>query len=209
MGPEQISDRETLERSLVLARKIHSIYGSRRQHNPAHLTPDTNTPPETIPPITLAIPNDITQSLIDGGCSPAAARTVSQTFVQSSHHIRAKYEALYHEACQKWIRHRSSDPNSPSVSGLAAIVQKQYRHQLLAAEKLAVDRARALSEPQCHVENRSSRSKPAFNQASNQFMLWWRLNNIGLRNLCPYSRNISNTTHILHQQTELRWLESP
>jgi len=171
MGPEQISDRESLERILGLARKIHSLYGSRQQHNPAHLTPDPNTPPETIPPIALTIPNDITQSLIDGGCSPAAARTLSQAFVQSAHHIRAKYEALYHEVCQKWIRHRSSDPNSPSVSGLAPIVQKQYRHQLLAAEKLAVDRGRALSEPQCHVESHSSRSKPAFNQASNLFVL--------------------------------------
>ena len=185
MVSEPLSDLEALRSSLLVARKQHALCGSPR---PA--TGGTPTKPVVIPPIALTIPCEITQSLIDRGFTAAVAQSLSHAFIQSAHRIRARFDSLYRETCQKWITRRLDT----SISGLGPIIELQYKNQLCIAEKLVVDRGHALS--QCRQSVQPSRSKPAFNQVSSLFFDTPSVLNSPIRNLYPFLRNISNTTHI-------------
>ena len=206
MAIEQVSDRDNLQRTADLAKKIHSLCETRKPSTFEQPTKGANFDVRSvaIPPITLALPNDITLALIDGGCPSQVAQSLSDTFIRSARLIQAKYESLYRETCQKWIHHQAADAHSPSPASLGPIIESQYKNQLRIAKQLATERGRVLSLR--HNAIQQTRSKPAFNQVNGPCFKTMTILTCWLRNSCLFLKNIFNATHTLQRQTELHWL---
>lgn len=134
------SDRDNLRRIANISRKINSLCSespnsiSELHHQQAYI----NAP---VPPLVLPMPEGIVHSLMNTGCSLSLAKSLSDTFIQSAHKIRAMYESIHHRQLERL----ASDPDTlTSVKALGQAVERQFQQQLRFVEQLAVERGRTL-----------------------------------------------------------------
>ncbi|KAF8221698.1 hypothetical protein L208DRAFT_1371777 [Tricholoma matsutake] len=122
--------------------------GKQPQHSPAC---------PTLPALFLPIPDSIVSTLIEHGCPPAAAHSLSDAYLRTANEFRAAYQAAHRQLVQQ-LASNTSDRSS-RIKDAVPLLECQYRDKLLAAEKIAVDQVLRIQHAAPHMK-----SKPMFNQ---------------------------------------------
>jgi len=102
---------------------------------------DTDTPSLLLP-----IPRDISASLVERGCPLDTAKTLSDTYSRSAHHIRDAYQTTYNQACRQVVHPSTSRAthNIARAKKLALLLESNYCDRLRAAEQVAINSVEAL-----------------------------------------------------------------
>lgn len=101
------------------------------------------------PRLHLPIPDDISASLTNLGCSPSKARALSDAFIRSARQTQSDYEATHHQSCKDMAqRHPSSHLDSLELrlENLGSVLERHYHGQIEASKRLIIDRVRSLQQ---------------------------------------------------------------
>lgn len=158
------SYRQGLQQITAVAQSLKpSIYSafSRAGVEPPPRANTRHNSGATPPALSLPLPDEIISSLLCFGCSRDSARSLSNAFIHSARQIRDAYESTYWKLAVQF----NSDPGrlSTRLKNTSSLLERKYREQILAAERVAIDQAKKLQQ------TTRSKTKPVFNQVCTSF----------------------------------------